>query len=89
MPPQPSTRVFQQAFTDVLSRLATAKLKGLVEAFPLIGEFAVSARGVLGAPRDIDCAIAIDSANPHSLTPLRMVGIFFSSRSLAVENPAI
>jgi hypothetical protein len=38
--------VFQQAFTDVLSRLDTAKLEGLVEALALIGGFAMSAWGV-------------------------------------------
>jgi len=70
--------MFQQAFTDVLSRLETAKFKGFVEAFALIGGFAVPAWGVPRATRNIDFATAIDSANPHSLTPLRMMETFFS-----------
>jgi len=80
--------VFQQALTDVLSRLEPAKLQGLVEAFAWIGWSAVSAWDVPRATRDIDCAIAIGSANPHSLTTLRMVGTFFSGCSFAVENTA-
>ena len=80
--------MFQQAFTDVLSRLETAKFKGFVEAFALIGGFAVPAWGVPRATRNIDFATAIDSANPHSLTPLQMVGTFFSGGSLAVGNHA-
>jgi len=59
--------VFQQALTDVLSRLETARLEGLVEAFALIGGFAVSAWGIPRATKDIDFAIAIGSGNPHTL----------------------
>ena len=59
--------MFQQALTDVLVRLETARLQGLVEAFALIGGFAVSAWGVPRATQDIDVAIAIGSANPHAL----------------------
>jgi hypothetical protein len=59
--------VFHQALTDVLSRLETARLQGLVEDFALIGGFAVSAWGVPRATQDIDFAIAIGSANPHTL----------------------
>lgn len=59
--------MFQQALTDVLARLETARLQGLVEDFALIGGFAVSAWGVPRATQDIDFAIAIGSANPHTL----------------------
>lgn len=59
--------MFQQALTDVLSRLETARVQGLVEAFALIGGFAVSAWGIPRATQDIDFAIAIGSANPHAL----------------------
>lgn len=59
--------MFQQALTDVLARLETARLQGLVEAFALIGGFAVSAWGVPRATQDIDFAIAIGSTNPPSL----------------------
>jgi hypothetical protein len=59
--------MFQQALTEVLSRLETARTYGLIEAFALIGGFAVSAWGVPRATQDIDFAIAIGSANPHAL----------------------
>lgn len=59
--------MFQQALTEVLSRLETARTDGLIKAFALIGGFAVSAWGVPRATQDIDFAIAIGSANPHTL----------------------
>ena len=59
--------MFQQALTDVLSRLETARAHGLLEAFALIGGFAVSAWGVPRATQDIDFGIAIGSANPQAL----------------------
>ncbi|MGD9852884.1 MAG: hypothetical protein AB7T38_16660 [Nitrospirales bacterium] len=65
--PRSPTRVFPQALTTVLARLETDRLQGLVEAFTLIGGFAVSAWGVPRATQDIDFAIAIGSANPHAL----------------------
>ena len=59
--------MFQQALTDVLARLETARAQGLIEAFALIGGFAVSAWGVPRATQDINFAIAIGPANPHAL----------------------
>ena len=59
--------MFQQALTVILSRLETARAQGLIEAFALIGGFAVSAWGIPRATQDIDFAIAIGSANPHTL----------------------
>ncbi len=59
--------MFQQALTDILFRLETARLQGLIEAFALIGGFAVSAWGVPRATQDIDFAIAIGSNNPQTL----------------------
>jgi hypothetical protein len=59
--------VFQQALTDVLSRLETARVHGLVEAFALIGGFAVSAWGVPRATQDIDCTVSIGTSEPQIL----------------------
>ena len=59
--------MFQQALTVILCRLETAKAQGLIEAFALIGGFAVSAWGIPRATQDIDFAIAIGSANPYAL----------------------
>ena len=59
--------MFPEALTNVLSRLETARTHGLVQAYALIGGFAVSAWGVPRATQDIDFAVAIGSANPHEL----------------------
>lgn len=59
--------MFQEALTEILSRLETARNRGLLQAYALIGGFAVSAWGVPRATQDIDFAVAIGSANPQAL----------------------
>jgi hypothetical protein len=59
--------VFQEVLTDLLFRLETARNRGLLQAYALIGGFAVSAWGVPRATQHIDFAIAIGSANPQAL----------------------
>lgn len=59
--------MFREALTDLLSRLETARDRGLLQAYALIGGFAVSAWGVPRATQDIDFAVAIGSANPQEL----------------------
>ncbi len=59
--------MFQQALADILSRLETARTRGLLQAYALIGGFAVSAWGVPRATQDIDFAVAIGSADPQAL----------------------
>ena len=59
--------MFQEALANILSRLETARNRGLLRAYALIGGFAVSAWGVPRATRDIDFAIAIGSAVPQAL----------------------
>lgn len=59
--------MFQEALTEILSRLETAKNRRLLRAYALIGEFAVSAWGVPRATNDIDFAVAIGAADPQAL----------------------
>lgn len=59
--------MFQEALATVLSRLETARTLGLLQAYALIGGFAVSAWGVPRATRDIDFAVAIGAADPQAL----------------------
>ena len=59
--------MFQQALTDILSRLETARAHGLIEAFALIGGFAVSVWGFHGLLKTSILRIAIGSANPYAL----------------------
>ena len=59
--------MFQEALTEILSRLETAQSRGLLSRYALIGGFAVSAWGVPRATQDIDFAIAIDQADPKAL----------------------
>jgi hypothetical protein len=60
-------RVFQEALTEILSRLETAKNRRLLRAYALIGGFAVSAWGVPRATNDIDFAVAIGAVDPQAL----------------------
>lgn len=59
--------MFQEALTEILSRLETAHSRSLLHAYALIGGFAVSAWGVPRATHDIDFAVAIGTADPHVL----------------------
>jgi len=59
--------MFQEALAKTLSRLDAARNRRLLQAYALIGGFAVSAWGVPRATHDIDFAIAIGAADPHAL----------------------
>jgi hypothetical protein len=59
--------MFQEALAKILSRLETAKSRGLLSGYALIGGFAVSAWGVPRATQDFDFAIAIGQADPKAL----------------------
>jgi hypothetical protein len=55
--------MFQEALTDILSRLETAKSRGLLSGYALIGGFDVSAWGVPRATQGFDFAIAMGQGN--------------------------
>ena len=59
--------MFQEALTEILSRLEDAQNRRLLQAYALIGGFAVSAWGVPRATNDIDFAVAIGAADPQAL----------------------
>lgn len=59
--------MFQEALATILSRLETARNRGLLRAYALIGGFAVSAWGVPRATQDIDFAVAIGPGDPQAL----------------------
>ena len=59
--------MFQEALADILARLETARDRGLLRDYALIGGFAVSAWGVPRATRDFDFAVAIGSVDPQAL----------------------
>lgn len=59
--------MFQEALTEILSRLQAAQNRRLLHAYALIGGFAVSAWGVPRATQDIDFAVAIGAADPQVL----------------------
>ncbi|MER3423452.1 MAG: hypothetical protein C4293_09700 [Nitrospiraceae bacterium] len=59
--------MFREALADILSRLEQARAHGLLQAYALIGGFAVSTWGVPRATQDIDFAVAIGSADPQAL----------------------
>jgi hypothetical protein len=59
--------VFQEALATILARLESARTDGLLQAYALIGGFAVSAWGVPRATQDIDFAVAIGSTTPQAL----------------------
>ena len=59
--------MFQEALTEILSRLEAAKTRRLLQAYALIGGFAVSAWGVPRATQDIDFAVAIGASDPQDL----------------------
>ena len=59
--------MFQEALTEILSRLEAAQNRKLLQAYALIGGFAVSAWGVPRATNDIDFVVAIGAADPQAL----------------------
>ena len=59
--------MFQQALATILARLDTARTRGLVQGYALIGGFAVSAWGMPRATQDVDFAVAIGNTDPQAL----------------------
>ena len=59
--------MFQEALAEILLRLETARSRGLLSRYALIGGFAVSAWGVPRATQDFDFAVTIGSADPLAL----------------------
>lgn len=59
--------MFEQALIDSLSLLETAKSRGLLRDFALIGGFAVAAWGVPRATQDFDFAAVIGSSDPQAV----------------------
>lgn len=60
--------MFAQALADITGRLEGAKAAGLLDAYALIGGFAVSAWGVPRASHDLDFALALGTAQPAALS---------------------
>jgi hypothetical protein len=59
--------VFEEALRRILARLDAARCQGLLDAYALIGGFAVAAWGVPRATQDIDFAVAIGTKDPRAL----------------------
>lgn len=59
--------MLQEALTEILSPLEAAQNRRLLQAYALIGGFAVSAWGMPRATNDIDFAVAIVAADPQAL----------------------
>ncbi len=75
--------MFEEALTDILSRLEAAKAQGLVQAFALIGGFAVSAWGIPRATQAIDFAVETGGSDPQDLA--RFLGGHFKAGE--VDDP--
>lgn len=58
--------MFQEALIQSLTKLETAKSRGYLRDFALIGGFAVSAWGVPRATQDLDFAVTIGAADPQA-----------------------
>ena len=58
--------MFQEALADILSRLETARTRGLLRTYALIDGLAVRP-GVPRATQDIDFAVATGPAGPRAL----------------------
>lgn len=59
--------MFREALIDIVRRLEQARQDGLLQAYALIGGFAISALGLPRATHDIDFALYLGRANPCSL----------------------
>lgn len=59
--------MFREALSDIVRHLEQAKQDGLLQAYVLIGGFAVAAWGLPRATLDIDFALDLGRANPLSL----------------------
>jgi hypothetical protein len=59
--------VFPEALNQIIGRLDQARDKHLLQAYALVGGFAVSAWGVARATQDIDLAVALGTSEPQAL----------------------
>jgi hypothetical protein len=59
--------MFPEILSHVITRLEQARKNGLLQAYALIGGFAVSAWGVSRATQDIDLAVALGTSAPLAL----------------------
>jgi len=59
--------VFSEILSQVVTRLEHARKTGALQAYALIGGFAVSAWGVSRATQDIDLAVALGTTHPQAL----------------------
>lgn len=60
--------MFPEVLSRVVTRLEQARKNGLLQAYALIGGFAVSAWGVSRATQDIDLAVALGTSAPQALS---------------------
>lgn len=60
--------MFPEVLNQVSTRLEQARKNGLLQAYALIGGFAVSAWGVSRATQDIDLAVALGTSAPQALS---------------------
>lgn len=66
-PPRVEPCVLSKVLSQVIIQLEQARESGLLQAYALIGSFAVSAWGVLRATQGIDLAVALMTAQPNAL----------------------
>ena len=59
--------MFPEILSHVITRLEQTRKNGLLQAYALIGGFAVSAWGVSRATQDIDLAVALGTSAPLAL----------------------
>ena len=59
--------MFPEILNQIVTRLEQARASSLLEAYALVGGFAVSAWGVARATHDIDLAVGLGTAQPHML----------------------
>jgi hypothetical protein len=59
--------VFSEILGQIVTRLEQARKDGLLQAYALIGGFAVSAWGVSRATQDIDLAVVLGTSEPRAL----------------------
>ncbi len=59
--------MFPEALTQIVGRLDQARTQRLLQAYALVGGFAVSAWGVARATQDIDLAVALGTSEPQAL----------------------
>ena len=59
--------MFSEILSQIMTGLEQARKDGLLQAYALIGGFAVSAWGVARATQDIDLAVVLGTSDPRAL----------------------